>query len=47
MVKQRAGYKASLKEMKRVFIMKENPVLFSSMVSMVTLVNNFYKIRVF
>lgn len=35
MVKQRAGYKTSLKEMKRVFIMKENPVLFSTQESII------------
>ena len=39
MVKQRAGYKTSLKEMKRVFTMKENPLLFTSQQSIITSFN--------
>ena len=35
MVRQRAGYKTSLKEMKRVFKMKENPVLYTSQESII------------
>ena len=36
MVRQRAGYKTSLKEMKRILKVKENPILFSSQQKVIT-----------
>ncbi len=39
MVKQRAGYKASLKEMKRVYAMKDNSLLFSSQQKIISSLN--------